>query len=196
LFHVPMEEVNRDQRRIAKIINFGLLFGMSAFRLAREAGLEYAEAEEALHIYFRSFPKIESYLEGIVEQAEKRGYAETIMGRRRYFPELRQARYSNQGRAAERAAKNHPIQGSAAEIIKIAMINIHRLLRDGNLRSRMVLQVHDELLFEIPEEELAEVAPLILGMMSDAMELSVPVKVDARVGHNWAQMVALEEFME
>ncbi len=196
LFHVPLEEVTRDQRRIAKIINFGLLYGMSAFRLAREAGLDYAEADEHLHTYFRTFPKIEAYLEKIVDDAQLCGYAETIMGRRRYFPELMSSRNSNQGRAAERAAKNHPIQGSAAEIIKIAMINIHDLLKESELRSRMVLQVHDELLFEIPEEELAEVAPLIIGMMADAMELSVPLKVDAKAGYNWDEMVPLEEVLE
>ncbi len=195
LFHADPATVNRDQRRIAKIVNYGLLYGMSAFRLAREASLDYAEAEEVLHAYFRTFPRIEAYLEGVVSQAQKSGYAETIRGRRRYFPEL-QNRQSNQGRAAERAAKNHPIQGSAAEIIKLAMIDIHRFLQESELRSRMVLQVHDELLFEIPEEELPDVAPLLVGMMADAMELTVPIVVDAKVGPTWADMVPLEEVME
>jgi DNA polymerase-1 len=196
LFNVPINEVSRDQRRIAKIINFGLLFGMSAFRLAREASIPYAEAEEALHIYFRTFPNIEAYLEGIVEQAQKVGYAETIAGRRRYFPELQQNRYSNQGRAAERAAKNHPIQGSAAEIIKVAMINIHETLQASNLKTAMVLQVHDELLFEVPESELSDVAPLVMDIMSNAMDLKVPLGVDAKVGHNWDEMVPLQDFLE
>jgi DNA polymerase I len=196
LFNVEIDGVTREQRRIAKVINFGLLYGMSAFRLARETGLEYAEAEEVLHAYFRSFPRIGAYLEGIVEQAEQTGYAETIMGRRRYFPELRQNRASNQGRAAERAAKNHPIQGSAAEIIKVAMIDIYRYLNSNGLGSRMVLQVHDELLFEVPDEELGEVAPQLVEIMSSAMELSVPLKADAKVGHNWDEMVPLEEFLE
>ncbi|MCB9127416.1 MAG: DNA polymerase I [Ardenticatenales bacterium] len=193
LFHEPIEAVSYDQRRIAKIINFGLLYGMGAFRLGQEAGLNFAEADEALHTYFKSFPKIASYLDGIVSDAAKQGYAETIMGRRRYFPELMRDATSNQGRAAERAAKNHPIQGSAAEIIKLAMITIHRFLQESELKTRMVLQVHDELLFEIPEEELPDVAPLLVGMMADAMELSVPLKVDASIGYNWAEMVPMAE---
>ena len=196
IFKVQLEQVTREQRRIAKAVNFGLLFGMSAFRLSRETGLEYKEAEKVFEAYFENYPGIKRYLEGIVEGVQKQGYAETIMGRRRYYPILQRDPLSNQGRAAERAAKNHPIQGSAAEIIKIAMINLHEQLREKGLRTRMVLQVHDELLFDIPEEELEVVTPFIIDMMVNAMELSVPVKVDAKVGQNWAEMVDLDEFME
>ena len=188
IFEIELDEVTRDQRRIAKAVNFGLLFGMSAFRLSRETGLEFADAEKVLQTYFDSYPGIETYLDSIIKDVQEKGYAETLMGRRRYFPILQRAPYGNQARAAERAAKNHPIQGSAAEIIKIAMINIHKLLREGNFRTHMVLQVHDELLFDIPEEELEEVAPLIIDTMVNAMELNVPLKVDAKVGRNWAEM--------
>jgi len=194
IFKVKLEEVTREQRRIAKAVNFGLLFGMSAFRLSRETGLGYKEAEKLLQAYFENYPGIKRYLEGIVQEVQQRGYAETIMGRRRYYPILQRAPLSNQGRAAERAAKNHPIQGSAAEIIKIAMINIHQRVREQNLRTRMVLQVHDELLFDIPEEELEVVTPLIIETMVNAMQLDVPVKVDVKVGQNWAEMVGLEAF--
>ncbi|MGB0386842.1 MAG: DNA polymerase I [Ardenticatenaceae bacterium] len=191
IFDVALDEVTRDQRRIAKAVNFGLLFGMSAFRLARETGLRQAEAKEVLQTYFKSYPSIERYLESIIKDVQLNGYAETLMGRRRYFPALQRDPYSNTGRAAERAAKNHPIQGSAAEIIKIAMINIHQLLRERGFETRMVLQVHDELIFDIPEQELQQVAPLIIDNMTNAMQLKVPLKVDAKIGANWAEM---EEF--
>ncbi len=195
IFKVKLEEVTREQRRIAKAVNFGLLFGMSAFRLARETGLDYKEADSILQAYFENYPGIKRYLEGIIQEVQQRGYAETIMGRRRYYPILQNDPLSNQGRAEERAAKNHPIQGSAAEVIKIAMINLHQRLREQNLRTRMVLQVHDELLFDIPEEELEAVTPLIIDTMVNAMKLDVPVKVDAKVGRNWAEMVGLDEFL-
>lgn len=191
LFHLPAAEVTKDHRRVAKIINFGLLFGMSAFRLSREAGLGHKEAEEVLQNYFRTFPRIEAYLNGIVAQVAQQGYAETIMGRRRYFEVLQENPNSNAGRAAERAAKNHPIQGSAAEIIKRAMIDIHKFLQEANVRTRMVLQVHDELLFEVPEEEMNDIPAHLLGMMADAMPLDVPLVVEAKAGQNWAEMQPL-----
>jgi DNA polymerase I len=193
LFGVPLKQVSRDQRRIAKIINFGLLYGMSAFRLAREAGIPYDEAEKVLQAYFASFPKVESYLNSVVQEAVTKGYVETILGRRRYFEVLQQNPTSNAGRAAERAAKNHPIQGSAAEIIKIAMVEIDKWLLDEGKKTRMVLQVHDELVFEVPETELDEVLPRLVDTMESAMTLTVPLKVDAKVGHNWLEMEVVEE---
>lgn len=193
LFGIPIDKVSRDQRRVAKIINFGLLYGMSAFRLAREAGLPYDEAEKVLQAYFASFPSIESYLNNIVQEAITKGYVETILGRRRYFEVLQQNPTSNAGRAAERAAKNHPIQGSAAEIIKIAMVQIDEWLTEAGKQSRMVLQVHDELVFEVPEAELDEVVPRLVEIMEGAMSLSVPLKVDAKVGYNWAEMEEVKE---
>ncbi|MBA3531750.1 MAG: DNA polymerase I [Ardenticatenales bacterium] len=196
LFHISLTEVTKDQRRIAKIINYGLLFGMSAFRLAREASLSYAEADEVLHGYFRSFPAIQGYLDGIISEVIQKGYAETIMGRRRYFRVLQENPNSNTGRAEERAAKNHPIQGSAAEIIKVAMIRIHDALHKRGLHTRMVLQVHDELLFEVPEAELQEAVALITSIMTSAMTLKVPLQVDAKVGLNWQEMESIEEFLE
>ncbi|MCZ7571487.1 MAG: DNA polymerase I [Ardenticatenaceae bacterium] len=195
---VPISEVTRQQRELAKRVNFGLLYGMSAWRLAREASIPYEEAEAFLKRYFESFPSIERFLDDIVEQARDRGYTETILGRRRYFPELRGDTrvHQNVRAAAERAAKNMPIQGSAADIIKIAMIDLHEALHDFGLRTRMLLQVHDELVFELPENELEEAATMIPQIMSAAYELTVPLKVDTKVGYNWEEMISLEEFTE
>jgi DNA polymerase-1 len=188
LYHIPLDDVTREQRRIAKAVNFGLLYGMTAFRLARDTELSYKQAEALLNNYFDSYPSIKEYLDGIVSQAIGTGYVETIKKRRRYFEILQTLPDSSAGRAAQRVAKNHPIQGSAAEIIKIAMINIHKWLRQAGYCTRMVLQVHDELIFEVPEEELTQVAPTLIQIMSDAMPLTVPVIVDAKVGKNWAEM--------
>lgn len=195
---IPIEQVTRNQRELAKRVNFGLLYGMSAWRLSREVSIPQEEAEAFLKRYFESFPSIERFLEGIVEQARERGYAETILGRRRYFPELRaDARvHQNVRAAAERAAKNMPIQGSAADIIKIAMIDLYEALHDFGMRTKMLLQVHDELVFEVPEDELEQAATMIPAIMSAAYGLTVPLKVDAKVGYNWEEMVSLEEFME
>lgn len=194
---VAPEDVTPEMRTIAKRINFGLLYGMSAWRLARDTGLSREEAEIFLERYFANYPSVRGFLDRIVEEARERGYTETILGRRRYFPELLAGdrTHTRVRRAAERAAKNHPIQGSAADIIKVAMINLHdRMSREG-LQTRMTLQVHDELLFEVPEDELDVVAEMVPGMMSRAYELTVPVKVDAKVGYNWHEMVSLDEFV-
>ncbi|HYN89952.1 MAG TPA: DNA polymerase I [Ardenticatenaceae bacterium] len=195
---VPIDAVTRNQRDLAKRVNFGLLYGMSAWRLAREASIPYEEAEVFLKGYFESFPSIEKFLNDIVEQARQRGYTETILGRRRYFPELRDdTRVHQNVRAyAERAAKNMPIQGGAADIIKLAMIDQRQALLDYKMRTKMLLQVHDELVFEVPEDELEEAARMIPQVMCEAYELTLPLKVDAKVGHNWEEMVRLEEFME
>lgn len=193
LYNIPIDKVSRDQRRIAKIINFGLLYGMSAFRLAREASIPYDEADKVLQAYFASFPSVEGYLNNVVQEAVSKGYVETILGRRRYFEVLQNNPTSNAGRAAERAAKNHPIQGSAAEIIKIAMVRIDEWLDKHGKKTRMVLQVHDELVFEVPEAELDEVVPHLVEIMEGAMTLSVPLKVDAKVGYNWAEMEEVKE---
>jgi len=196
IFGVPPEGVTPEMRDLAKRVNFGLLYGMSAWRLARDTGISREEAEAFLQRYFANFPTVADFLERIVEQARQRGYTETILGRRRYFPELQtdSDAHANLRRAAERAAKNHPIQGSAADIIKLAMIRIHTALHERDLGTRMILQVHDELVFEVPEGELAEAAQLVRNHMSHAYTLKVPLKVDLKAGHNWNDMVSLETF--
>jgi DNA polymerase-1 len=190
IYGIPVEKVTKNQRRFAKTINFGLIYGMGAFRLARETGLTLGEAETYVKKYFAQFPGIERYLEGTRQKARTDGYVETLFGRRRYFPVLKTA-MSNANRQAvqraEREAVNHPIQGTAADIIKLAMIRLHAELT-ARYRARLLLQVHDELLLEVPLEELDEVRDLVIDLMSDAFKLDVPLKVEAETGANWLEL--------
>ena len=195
VYGVAFDAVSPGQRSFAKRVNFGLLYGMSSFRLAQDTGMPRAEADQFVQNYFDRFPGVQKYLAEIKRQAAKRGYVETLMGRRRYFPVLqRQARGRTsavQRAAAEREAINMPIQGTAADIMKLAMLDVHAALRAGGYRSRMLLQVHDELVLEVPEDELGEVVPLLCEQMSSAYELVVPLKVDVKVGQNWYEMEAV-----
>ncbi len=191
VYKVPPEQVTYEQRSFAKSVNFGLMYGMGAFRLARDSGLTLAEAEAFITEYFEHFPGVRRYLDEAVRQAKERGYTETLLGRRRYFPEFQQGnkRVGYQARQrAEREAINMPIQGTAADIIKIAMINLARALRKGGYDARMILQVHDELVLEVPADELMWVARLVVDVMENAFELIVPLIADARVGPNWAEL--------
>ena len=190
VYNISLEDVSYNQRRFAKAVNFGLIYGMGAFRLARDSELTLAEAENYIKEYFARFPGIQRYLDETKQKAKTNGYVETLFGRRRYFPIFKmQASGANmQARLrAEREAVNHPIQGTAADIIKIAMIQLHNELTD-NYKARMILQVHDELLLEVPEAELAQVKPLMIDVMSNAFKLDVPLKVDASTGYNWLEL--------
>ncbi len=191
---VPMDEVTYEQRSFAKSVNFGLMYGMGAFRLARDAGMSRKDAQYFIDTYFERFPGVKQYLDESKEQARANGYVETLLGRRRYFPELLES--SNAGhmqkQRAEREAINMPIQGTAADILKIAMINLHRELRVQDYRARMILQVHDELVLEVPEVELDNVAPLVRETMENAYQLDAPLRADANVGHNWYDMKSLD----
>ncbi|HIQ01221.1 MAG TPA: DNA polymerase I [Anaerolineales bacterium] len=193
IFDVGLEQVTPQQRRFAKQINFGLIYGMSTYRLARDTGLTQAEAENFVAQYFGRFPKVREYLENTIAQAKNRGYVETLLGRRRYFPALQStARGQEQARRrAEREAVNAPIQGSAADIIKQAMLQLHRAFEEKGLRARMIIQVHDELVLEVPREELDAVAPLVREVMESAYPLRAPLKVDLKVGPNWGEMEPL-----
>lgn len=189
VFGVDLDDVTYDQRRFAKAVNFGLIYGMGAFRLARDTDLTLSEADGYINEYFARFPGIRRYLDETKEMAREQGYVETLLGRRRYFPIFKvPARGSNRQAMlrAEREAVNHPIQGTAADIIKIAMLNLHEAL--ANFRARMVLQVHDELVLEVPEEELDKVRPLVIDVMSHAFKLDVQLKVDASSGSNWLEL--------
>jgi DNA polymerase-1 len=189
VYNVPVEDVTFNQRRFAKAVNFGLIYGMGAFRLARDSELTLAEAEKYIAEYFENFPGIRRYLDQTKEMARSRGYVETLLGRRRYFPIFKMPQTGSNRQAwmrAEREAVNHPIQGTAADIIKIAMKQLHEALND--YQARMVLQVHDELVLEVPEEELAEIKPLMVEIMSGALKLDVPLKVDASTGINWLEL--------
>jgi DNA polymerase-1 len=176
---------NDDARRRAKIINFSIIYGTSAFSLARELGTSSGEAQKFIDRYFAELPQVREYLDRIVEEARAKGYSETIFGRQRQVPELR-APDRNLQQAGRRIALNNPIQGSAADIIKVAMLRVARALEAGKLRTRMILQVHDELVFEVPEDERAAVGPLVTEAMEGAADLSVPLKVRLGFGSSWA----------
>jgi DNA polymerase-1 len=190
LFDVPLGEVDREMRRVAKSINFGISYGMSGYGMAWRTGLSREEADRFIENYFAKYSQVKVYLDETKRQARELGYVETLLGRRRYFPELRSdsKAHGRVKRAAERMAINAPIQGSAADIIKIAMIRLHRALKERGLKSGMTLQVHDELVLEVPEDELEIVAPLVKSIMEDAFQLDAPLTVDMKVGKNWLEM--------
>jgi DNA polymerase-1 len=186
IFDVPPDQVTADMRGRAKTINFATIYGQGPHALSRQLKITHAEAKEFIERYFERFRSVREYLDSAVEFARKHGYAQTIFGRRRYIPELRDRNF-NVRAFGERAAANSPIQGSAADLIKIAMINIDRALRGHRLSSRMLLQVHDELVFEVPGPERDDVAALVVHEMEHATELSVPLVVDLGFGKNWLE---------
>jgi DNA polymerase-1 len=195
VYSIPFDQVTKEQRYFAKRVNFGLIYGMGAFRLARESGLKLYEAQDFIEKYFQRFPGIKSYFDGVKTQAELQGYLETLKGRRRYFHALRPAdksRISSVLRArAEREAINMPIQGTAADIMKISMIRLSQRLKAEKSRARLILQVHDELVLEVPDEDIQATASLVCEVMEGAMELAVPLKVESNIGVNWAEMEPL-----
>jgi DNA polymerase-1 len=187
VFGVPLSEVSADMRRRAKMINFGLMYGMSAFGLAQRLNIARAEARAIIERYFGQFPKIKQYMGDTVLFARDNGYVQTLRGRRRYLRDIRSRNHAARA-AAERVAINAPIQGSAADMIKIAMLDIDRELRERGLATRMILQVHDELVFELPHAELQPVTELVTGAMRDALDLGrVPVIVEVGVGADWLE---------
>ncbi len=190
VYGIELEDVTYNQRRFAKAVNFGLIYGMGAYRLARDSDLTLGEAESYIKAYFERFPGIQAYLENTKQLAKEQGYVETLLGRRRYFPIFKAPSSGGNTQLrmrAEREAVNHPIQGTAADIVKLAMLTLYEALEE-NYRARMVLQVHDELLLEVPEEEINDVRPLVVDTMCDAFKLDVPLKVDANVGENWLEL--------
>jgi DNA polymerase-1 len=190
IYGVPLAEVTRDQRRVAKMTNFAISYGVTGYGLADRTGLTPEEAEAFIQSYFRTYPQIEAYIENTRRLAREEGYVETLLGRRRYFPQLstRARVHHNVREQAYRMAINAPIQGTAADILKVALRRLWLELQRRGLRSRLILQVHDELVLEVPEEELAEVAPLAIETMEGAYDLDAPLKVDAKVGRNWLDM--------
>ncbi len=190
VFQVPLSAVTPAMRRIAKIINFGIIYGMGEYGLARRTDLSVEEAREFIDNYFTRYEHVQEYVERTKEDAREQGYVSTLLGRRRYFPELQSRSGAHAGvkRAAEREAVNMPIQGSAADILKIAMVRLHRALREENLAARMTLQVHDELVLEVPGEEVEPVARMVSSVMENAWALDAALKVDLKVGRNWEQM--------
>ncbi len=193
VFGVVPDAVSSEQRRQAKAVNFGLLYGMGPFRLARSTGITLGEAEEFIETYFARLPGVKRYLDATREQAQREGHVHTLLGRRRYFPLLQLAQSGDQNARAraEREAINAPIQGTAADIIKLAMVELGRQLSTRLAEARLLLQVHDELLFECPDGEVEALVELARPIMESAFELAVPLKVDVSVGRNWEQMQAL-----
>ena len=184
VFSVEPEAVTTDQRRSAKAINFGLIYGMSAFGLARQLGINRKQAAEYIELYFARYPGVQNYMNNIRTTAAENGFVETIYGRRLYLPEIN-SRNGMRRQAAERTAINAPMQGTAADIIKRAMISVDRWLQSSDLQSRMIMQVHDELVLEVPESELEIVKQGLIERMESAAELLVPLVVDVGVGNNW-----------
>jgi len=188
---VPLDEVTADQRRLAKIVNFGVLYGMSEFGLAQQSGLPQDQAGAFIRRYFEQFATVKAYQDGILREAETTGYVTTLLGRRRYIPELSNKIHAVRA-AGQRQAINHPIQGTASDIVKKAMIRVQRYIEERELKMLMVLQVHDELLFEAPRGELEAFAAELKSIMESAMTLAVPLRVEMKVGDNWEEMQPLQ----
>jgi DNA polymerase-1 len=183
---VAIDDVDKEMRRKAKTVNFGIIYGISAFGLSQRVGISRGEAKEIIENYFKQFGGIKRYMDETVNKARENGYVETILGRRRYMRDINSANAVMRG-FAERNAINAPIQGSAADMIKVAMIHIHNWLNEEKLKTRMILQVHDELLFDVPNDELALVEAKIKYLMENSMPLSIPVVVESGTGNNWLE---------
>jgi DNA polymerase-1 len=188
-----LDKVTKTERRNAKAINFGLLYGMSPYGLTRSSDLTLAEAEDFVEAYFKQFPGVKSYLDNMRRLAASQGYVETLLGRRRYFPGLKSGGNPATRAREEREAINAPIQGTAADIMKIAMIRVAGALKENEFNGRMLLQVHDELVLECPQKELKKTAQIVRTMMENAYNLVIPLKTEARHGHNWGDLSVLEE---
>jgi DNA polymerase-1 len=195
IYGVPLADVTTAMRRHAKAINFGLLYGQTAYGLTRSTELTLSEATKFIDTYFERFAKIRELVDSFKRTAAERGYVETMLGRRRYFPELAVGSRLDQNarNRAEREAINAPIQGSAADIMKIAMIRLPGVLAHSGIPARMILQVHDELVFECPEAEVVPTARAVRRVMESVLSLSVPLTVDAMQGENWEEMQAVKE---
>ena len=186
IFDVPPEWVTPELRSRAKAVNFGLIYGISGFGLSRNTGVSRKEAAAFIDKYFRTYPGVKRFMDRTAAEGADRGYAETLMGRRRYLPELKSPKAPIR-EFGKRAAMNTPVQGTAADIIKLAMVRIDKALREAGLQSRLILQVHDELLLECPPEEADRAADLLREAMEDAISLSVPLVAEVHRGENWAE---------
>ncbi|MBI2171156.1 MAG: DNA polymerase I [Chloroflexi bacterium] len=187
VYGVPLGQVTPDMRRMAKVMNFGIIYGLSAHGMSQQTDMDMHQSQEFINSYFAKYPGILDYIEQTKRKARSLGYVETLLGRRRYIPEIAHSNFQVR-QAAERMAINMPVQGAAADLIKLAMINLHRQMATDRLRSRMLLQVHDELIFEVPPDELEAMKGLVLDLMPSAMQLDVPLKVEVKLGQNWGEM--------
>ena len=187
VYDIPINKVDSDMRRIAKVLNFGVIYGLSPHGIARQTDLSQKDGKKFIDIYFDKYPGIQTYLDSVKEQCRANGYVETILGRRRYLPDIN-ARNFRLRSQAERAAINMPIQGTAADIIKVAMINIQKRLQDLEMKSMMILQVHDELIFEVPNNELSQVESIVSELMPSSLKLDVPLAVEIKKGYDWGNL--------
>ena len=186
IFAVEEPDVTPEMRRVAKTINFGVMYGMSAFRLAKELGISRTEAKNFIDSYFRTYRGVREFLDSVILEGEKNGYVSTIMGRKRIITGIN-SKNKTEKAGAERTAINTPIQGSAADIVKVAMLNLSKAIKKQNLKTKMILQVHDEIIFEAPEEEAERVIPLIREEMENAVKLRIPLKVSIEKGKRWGE---------
>lgn len=184
VFNVPMDTVTREQRSAAKAVNFGIIYGQSAFGLSQNLGISRTEAKQIIDSYFEQYGTIKDYMDGAVASAREKGYVETIMMRRRYLKDINSANAIVRG-FAERNAVNAPIQGSAADIIKLAMIRVYNAMKAQNVKSKMLLQVHDELVFDVHESEIDLMQNLVKTEMEAAVEMVVPMVVEMEIADNW-----------
>ena len=184
VFKVKDEEVTSNMRRQAKAVNFGIIYGMGEFRLSKQIGVSLAEAKEFIRRYFEEYPEIRSYMDNIVEDCKKDGYVSTVLNRKRYIPTINDKNFIVREQA-KRFAMNSPIQGSGADILKLAMVKVDQLMKEKQLKSKMILQVHDELIFDVYKEELDEMMTIIKSAMEEAFLMDVPLKVDGAYATNW-----------
>ncbi len=186
VYGVEIKDVTKEMRYKAKSVNFGIIYGQGAFGLAQNIGVTRTEAKNIIDNYFLQFPKIKEYMNGNIKLAKELGYVKTIMGRRRYLRDINSKNFTVRG-FAERIAINSPVQGSAADLIKLAMIDIHTEFKKHNLKSKMTLQVHDELVFDAHKSELEIIKPIIHQKMTNAMQLAVPLEIEIGEGVNWLE---------
>jgi len=189
VYGVEPDDVDSEMRRIAKMMNFGVIYGLTAHGLSQRSGMERKDAQAFIDAYFSRFARVAEYIEEIKASTKETGYAETLLGRRRYIPEIKSSNFQVRS-AAERVAVNMPVQGTAADVMKKAMLQIDEGLRGRELATRMILQVHDELIFELPRQEASEVAGLLQDVMPRAIEMVVPLKIEMKIGPNWRDMEA------
>jgi len=185
VFEVPMSEVTAELRSRAKAVNFGIVYGISDYGLSRDIGVSRTEAGQYISNYFIKYHGVKEFIDRVVKDARLQGYVTTLFGRRRYLPDINNSNF-NLRSFAERTAMNTPIQGTAADIIKKAMIDVHNALKSEKLQSRMLLQVHDELILEVPKDEVEQVAKIVKQAMEKSVKLQVPLIVDVKIGKNWA----------
>ena len=186
IFKVPLNLVTSEMRRVAKAVNFGIIYGISSFGLAENVGIRPAEAKKFIDTYLETYPGIKEYMDTSISQAKEKGYVTTLFNRKRNIPELKNTVYTIR-QSGERIALNTPIQGTAADIIKLAMVKVYKALKENNLKTKMIIQVHDELIFDVPKEELEQVKKIVTDVMDNVCPLNVPLAIDINYGKNWAE---------